>query len=143
MTKTLRRLARIQRIHRDQARSDFVSAQRIQRAHHQALADCEAHLADSRGAASDDADELVRRHAYTLRQEMRRRSLAARSDQVEAYVEQHREHLLDAARRCKTTERYTDLLEETQADLVQRRDQRRLDEAGQQVWLRRQTTENR
>ncbi|MEM6928775.1 MAG: hypothetical protein AAF602_17690 [Myxococcota bacterium] len=143
MTKTLRRLARIQRIYRDEARSDFASAQRVKQDHDIALRDCEAHLQETRQAPSEDADELMRRHAYTLRQEMRRRALEAKSEPLDAWVEQRRTTLLDAARRFETTERYADRIEETVAEYRQRRDQRRLDEAGQQVWLRRQTTENR
>jgi len=143
MTKTLRRLARIQRINRDEARTALASAQRVQQDHDDALRDCEHHLRQSRLAASEDADELMRRHAYTLRQEMRRRSLEARSEPIEAWVEQRRTHLVDAARQFETTERYADRLDEVTADHQQRRDQRRLDAAGRQVWLRRQEIDNR
>lgn len=142
MTKTLRRLARIQRIHRDEARTAFASAQQAQRAHDDALRACEDHLRQTRLAPTQDADELMRRHAYTLRQEMRRRSLEARSQPLEAWVEQRRASLVDAARRFETTERYADRLDEAIADHRQRRDQRQLDEAGQHVWLRQQTLEN-
>ncbi len=143
MTKTLRRLARIQRIHRDEERSAFASALRVQADHATAIQHCEEHLRACRAVSSEDADELVRRHAYTLRQEMQRRSLEARSKPIDAWVEQRRRSLLDAARRFETTERYADRLDETVADFEQRRDQRRLDESGQQVWLRQQKTENR
>ncbi|MEN0061766.1 MAG: hypothetical protein AAGA48_06415 [Myxococcota bacterium] len=142
MTKTLRRLARIQRIQRDQARSEFASAQRVQMDHDAALKACESHLHDTRLIRSTDADDLMRCHAYTLRQEMRRRSLAAQAIPIDDFVEQRRQSLVDAARRVETTERYADRLDETLADDRQRRDQRHLDEAGLQVWLRRQFTEN-
>jgi len=143
MTKMLRRLARIQRIHRDEARTAFASAQRAQQAHDDALRDCEDHLHQVRLTDTQDADALMRRHAYTLRTEMRRRSLEARTEPLEAWVEQRRTSLLEAARQFETTERYAERLEEMVADDQQRRSQRRLDEAGQQVWLRQQTLENR
>lgn len=143
MTKTLRRLARIQRLHRDEARTAFASAQRVQQDHDDALRACEDHLQQTRMVPSEQADDLMRRHAYTLRQEMRRRHLEARSQPIDAWVEQRRAHLVDAARQFETTERYADRIDEAIADHRQRRDQRRLDEAGQQVWLRRQETDER
>jgi len=143
MPTTLERLARIQRIVRDDARGAFASAQGVQQAHDDALRACEDHLEQSRLTTYQDADDLLRRHAYTLRQEMQRRNLEARSEPLKAWVEQRRASLLDAARRFETTERYVDRLNEVVADDRQRRSQRQLDEAGQQVWLRQQTLENR
>lgn len=137
MTRTLRRLARIQRIRQDEAQHELITAQRAQVAHDAALERCHAQIAEVAATPTDNADELMRRHAYSLRQEMERRRLVAQAAQLEARVDRQRGQLMEAAKQVQTTERFTDRLEELAASVDERRAQRRLDEAGLVAWMRR------
>ncbi|MBX2800630.1 MAG: hypothetical protein KTR31_23320 [Myxococcales bacterium] len=137
MTRTLRRLARIQRLEQDEARTALVFAERVQMEHDAELERCHERLADTLQHLPDSADELMRRHAYCLRQEMLRRRLSARSRQSEQRVLLRRGVLLEAAKQVQTTERFTDLLEERVDQDRERRDQRVLDETGLMVWMRK------
>ncbi|HHO51817.1 MAG TPA: hypothetical protein ENK18_13300 [Deltaproteobacteria bacterium] len=137
MTRTLRRLARIQRIRQDEARNDLLVAQQAQIAHDEVLERCQARIAEAAAARTDNADELMRRHAFSLRQEMERRRLVAQAEHLEARVDRQRGQLMEAAKQVQTTERFTDRLEEIAASLDERRTQRVLDEAGLMVWMRR------
>ena len=137
MTRTLRRLARIQRIVQDEARNDLISAEQVLSAHDDAIARCHEDLAAAREGVAEDVDDLMRRHAYSLRVEMQRRRLVAQGQRLADRVERRRGRLLEAAQRVQTTERFTDRLETIAATDDDRRAQRQLDEAGLLVWQRR------
>ncbi len=137
MTRTLRRLARIQRIRQDEARNDLITAQQAQVAHDVALDHCHARIEAAALAPTENADELMRRHAFSLRQEMERRRLVETAARLEAQVDRQRGQLMEVAKQVQTTERFTDRLEEIEALVDERRAQRALDEAGLMVWMRR------
>ena len=136
MTRTLRRLARIQRLQQDEARNAYLEAERVRWAHTRELDDCERQLASALADPAGSADERMRRHTFSLRQEMQRRQLQARADKLDADVEVHRGQLLVAATRVKTTETITDRLEARALEEADRRTQRELDEAGILSWSR-------
>ena len=136
MTRTLRRLARIQRIHEDEARNRLVRAQRAEEEHRAALEHCHQVLNEALLDEPQTADERMRRHSYSLRLEMRRRRLEHEAEHLVSEVEDRHGQLVDAIKQVKTTERFTDFLEAKQEQAVERRGQRELDEAGLLAWAR-------
>lgn len=138
MTRTLRRLARIQRIRRDEARHALTTAEQAREAHGVELSRCHAALRAAREDEAVVADELMRQHVYSLRQEMLRRRLQARAEELDAHVQDRREELVDEVHRVRSTERFTEHLEHREALEKARRGQETLDEVGLMQWSRRE-----
>ena len=137
MTRTLKRLACIQRVQQDQARSQLLDAERARSEHAARLQHLSAHLDEVRSGTAADADDLARRHAFALRQEMLRRRMQAQEVHLERRVEARRAVLLRATRDIEVTERFTASLQAREAETAARLEQRSLDERGLQAWLRR------
>lgn len=137
MNRTLRRLARIQRIRRDEARHALSSAELARDAHGQELTRCHAALRAARKDSASVADELMRQHVYSLRQEMLRRRLQARAHELESDVQDRRDELVTEVHKVNTTERFTEFLEASESQERDRRNQSQLDEVGLMAWSRR------
>ena len=136
MTRTLRRLARIQRMEQDEARSRLLDAEMAEENHREVLEKCHHAIERTLNDVANNADELMRRHTFSLRQELHRRRLQHEADALRATVETRRESLRDAVRSVETTERFTELLEAQQAQVVNHQRQRTLDEVGLMSWAR-------
>ncbi len=137
MTSTLKRLARIQRIQQDEARGQLVEAERARDDHAARIEQLSARIDEVRTGPADDADDLARRHAFVLRQEMLRRRMVAQEVHLEKRVEARRGSLMQAARAVKVTESFTATLEEREAAHAGRIERKTLDERGLQGWIRR------
>lgn len=137
MNRTLRRLARIQRIRRDEARHALSSAEEARVVHGEKLTRCHTELQNVRAASVSVADELMRKHVYSLRQEMLRRKLQARAEELDEHVRARRDELVTEVRRVNTTERFAESLEAMESLERARKSQGELDEVGMMTWLRR------
>jgi len=137
MTETLKRLARIQRIHQDQAREHLADATAAQSAHEARLLALDQQVQAVRAPAVSDVDDLARRHAFVLRQEMLRRRMTGQSGQHDRRVATRRDALLSAARQVQVTEKFATSMAERDAEACDRDEQRQLDERGVQGWMRR------
>ncbi len=137
MHRILQRLARIQRLRQDEAQQRLQTARHDLHAHHVELQACHDARDGALRSDASSADELVRRHSFSLRQEMLRRRLQATADTLADDVETRRHELLQAARQVETTEKFADHFLARDAQRAERRDQRQLDEVGLLSWRRR------
>lgn len=139
MTTVLRKLHRLRQYEETNSRLDWIAAERDRRDQEALVQDTENRIAASRAQGNQDAEDLLRHHAFALRMEMTRRK------QVEVLDDRARaaSWRMDRWKSAKQAERIVDLVAENReaegAALARQREQRSLDEAGLVGWLRRRS----
>jgi hypothetical protein len=134
----IRRIHRLRKHRENEARLEFVVAERERQAQEDFVRETAAAMERARGEeAPQSAEELSYQQGWLLRMEMLRR----RAEQVlvDRKVEEgrRREVLVAAALEARVVERVAEIREEANAEEERQRSRRFLDEVGSQAWWRR------
>ena len=138
MSSVLDKLIRIRRYTENIARQDLVSAQNKEQRTATALANTSARVADSSDAVNPNvATDVAMHHAYSLKMEMVRRTQANALIIQKRDVSSKRNDLRDASVQSRILTRLGELRDDVMEQDERKSSQRKLDEVGTLLWMRR------